>query len=470
MKMHFAFVALFLASLSAWGQLLQNDRRVGDLYTAANTNFGRDASYLVMERLLLDEQLTNNQVLQRAKFYLMQGQVELARYELSSFDRNTNTNLGVVVLRYRAVADFLQGRWDSALGHLQDPFINRSPHFAKICTLKVLSMIAVRSLNGIQTDWQRCQGENPQDASTSDMVWMDTLVRLVASGEQGLVEKTIKKYSIVNLDNETLIRVMKLALYLNVEALVVDAIDGLDITVARDEELRALMAHILFRQGRLARAWRFIEGDTGVNAENIRGNIWLLRGNLEIAFGHFNLALKLKNNSHNAAERALPIAWTLKQWKRGQELTQLMDVHERNVKQIEALATAFDVQLGDFAGAKKRLDRLDRLLGAGTVLEVDQLATYVGLITRDTKLFLKHGQRACDAGDMTACWTIMAQMTWEDLTPLLTLDAESAPKTSLARTLASTNTAVAKFEEEEIYVDQRDIDELDEGLIQLIKK
>ena len=125
--------------------------------------------------------------------------------------------------------------------------------------------------------------------------------------------------------------------------------------------------------------------------------------------------------------------------------------------------------MNDFATAGKKLERLNRLFNSGTAIEVDQLATYVGLRTKNTKQFVKHGELACEAGDMTACWTLMAQMNWEDITPLLESEDVTAPKTHLGRQLASSDYQAQAFVEEEIYVDQRDIDELDESLIKLIK-
>lgn len=462
------FLIVFGPISAASAQTIQTDKRIS-FYAGADASFGKSAADIIIQKILLADQIKDNAILARAKFYLMQGQVELARYELSAFDRTNNSKLGPVIMRYRATADFLQGNWASALTFLEDPALNRSPHYSKICTLKVLTKIALRQRKTLAEDWDRCVADNYSEAQTNDMVWMDTIVRMVAFQTPGTSSKAVSRYSLISVDNETLKRVVKLALYLNVESLIVESIDKMDMSVARDEELRALLAHVLFRQGHLARAWKFIEGDTGVNVENIRGNIWLLRGNLEIAFAHFNLALNIKANSHNAAERALPVAWALKQWKRGQELTELMDVHEKNHKQLQALSVAFAIELEDFPLAKKKLERLNNMIGADTVLEVDQLSTYVALKTKDQRGFVRHGQRACAAGDMTYCWALMAQMTWEDVTPLLTNNESSVPVSNLARGLAAAP-GVAPFTEEDVYIDQRDIDELDDNLIKLVRR
>lgn len=463
------FYLFLLSSVGALAQMTTNDKRPGDFYAATLLNTNPVAELIVTERMLLDEQLKDNAVLRRAKFYLIQGQVELARYELSAFDRVEKAQLNAVVIRYKAVAEFLQGRWDRTLALLEDPFINRTPYYGRICPLKILSKIAVRQTKDLSLAWERCQAENLSDSAVVDPVWMTTIVRLLDSSATGVAEQTIKRYALRNLDNDTLKRVLKLALYLNVEGLVVDVIDQLDFTVASDEDLRALLAHIYFRQGKLARAWKFIEGDTGVNVENIRGNIWLLRGNLEIAFAHFNLALQIKSNSHNAAERALPVAWALKQWKRGQELTDLMDVHEGNRLQLQALAAAFAVQMKDYPAALKRLERLNRAEESNIALEVYQLNAYVGLKTKQPRLMVKFADRACEAGDITFCWMLLAHQNWEDLPALIESEEKITIAKSLARELASSEFQAQAFVEEDVYVDQRDIDELDESFIKLVK-
>lgn len=472
MKHRSIISVLFLWSHLAFAQLLETEARSRGSIQNVGMNFSRNTRALIVERVLLDEVLAVNEHVRLAKYHILQGQVSTARKHLEKLDRLSKTQKGKlshVITRYNAVLEFLDGNWRKSLAYLKDPYLNKSPNFSKICVLKVLMKIAAQDKKQLSFDWNRCKAENSNDVAKREQVWMDTIVNLTVGASEGLTKKAITKYNLKNIDNETLKVVVKLALYLNLESLIVNSIDELDYTVAEDDELRSLLGHILFRHGKLARAWKFIEGIDDVNTNNITGNIWALRGNSWNAFINFNLALMNKPDSQNATERMLPVAWELKQWKRGRSIVELQKVNKGSTNELQALSAAFDIQMSNFEDAKKTLFLIERTIGADTVLEIDQMSTYVGVKTNDKKTYIKHAQRACKAGDLTACWLLMAQLNWIDVSSLIENTEQVAAKTNLARELAGYDQEIAPFQEEEIYVDQRDIEELDEQLINLIK-
>lgn len=472
MKYGFTFIGLILWGLSAHGQLLETEVNSRDTLKNLNMNFSKNTTDLIVERVLLDEVLAVNEHLRMAKYHIIQGQVNVARQHLQQLGRISQMQKGKlapVVVRYNAVIEFLEGNWAKSLVHLNDSSLNPTPHYSKICVLKVLMKIATQERNELSSDWRRCKNENSQDMKERDQAWMDTIVKLADAPSEGTAIKAITRYNLKNIDNDTLKSVVKLAMYLNLESLIVDSIDELDYSVAQDDELRSLLGHVLFRQGKLARAWKFLEGLNEVNTNNILGNIWALRGNKQTAFVYLNLAYMNKPDSQNATERMLPITWVLKQWKKGRGLIDLQKINKGNTPELQALSAAFDIQMSNYESAHKTLFFLDRTIGADTILEVDQMSMYVGLKIKDKKAYLKHGQRACKAGDMTACWVLMAQLNWTDVGALLESSTPVASNTNLPRVLASSETDVEAFKEDEVYIDQRDIEELDEGLINLIK-
>ncbi len=421
----------------------------------------------VLARTLAQDQEREHQGLARVKHHLLAGELVRARLLLAELGRGESGRLEPVLLRYRALAEFLGGDWRAAHGTLSLPVLAANPHFGRVCLLKTVLQVALKAPDSAAADWARCKSENGDDAFLRDMLWMDTLVALAVAPREETAGRVFGRRQIHRLPNDELKRLLKLALYLHQEHLVEGELDALDASVVEDDELRAVIAHIHYRRGRLARAWQFMQDLATPNVENMKGNLWLLRKNQELAYAQYKLALKQKTNSHNAAERALPLAWVLKQWKDGAVLAERLDAHQGQRNQQRTMAAAFAVQREDWKGARERLERVGQDMGSGTPPEVEQLSAYVALRTRDLPALERHSARACEGGDLVACWTMAAQMTWDDFTPLLTRDDASAPVEPLWRTLAS-DTPVEPFREN-VAVEQRDIDELDDSLIKLVE-
>src|SRR5690606_9600805 len=102
------------------------------------------------------------------------------------------------------------------------------------------------------------------------------------------------------MDIDQLKVILKLAMYLNQESLVVDQIPELTVDQLQDPEVREIAGQIFFRTGSLARSYRFIEDLKSPNSENIKGNLYILRNKYELAYAQFKLSLEQKLNSQNA--------------------------------------------------------------------------------------------------------------------------------------------------------------------------
>jgi len=406
------------------------------------------------------------QGLQAAKFALINGKVGLAQHHLRELRRGDVSRIEPILARYAATAEFLAGRWETALAALKHPALSRSPGYGRVCNLKVLTLVALRMDTVVAEEWRRCRATNAVEASQGNLVWMDMLVALADGRAPGIAETTVLKNPLYNLDNNELKVMLKLALFVNQEKLVMPAIDTLDYQAVVDEELRGIIAHLYYRGGQLVRAWKFMEGLSGPNLENIRGNIWLMRGNQELAYAQYKLALKQKSNSHNAAERALPLAWSLKQWQEGGKLAGRMYVWEGNRLQQHTLSAAFAVQAGEWDAALVQLQQVFQGAGEATPLEALQLGGYVALQRKDKVAAEKLSAKACEAGDTISCWVLVGQSHWGSV-PVLMARTDEIEAKGLWRELAS-ETPATVFKDEPL-VDQRDIDELDDAMIKLIK-
>ncbi len=462
----FALIFLITVAPAAWGQSQTSE----SLKSLRGTLTGRDFG---LENALLDRaeeevDMARRTAVKNAKFFIINGETKLARQTLNQLLKGDLGKLKPLVYRFLALADFQEGQWKSALRNLSVPELTAYPYYGRICPLKVVLQIAAKETNKLKDNWERCKLENAKDTDSKDMVWMDTLVTLTLTPRRTIARRILSKYNPINLSNEQLKSMLKLSLYLNLESLMVDALEGLDYSVVKDEELRVLMAQIYFRRGRLADAWRMMEDIPNPNIENMKGNLWLLRGKDELAFAQFKLALQQKSNSHNAVERALPLAWFLQQWKEGIKLAERIYTHEKNRQEQLTTIAAFSVANDQWKDAFERLELVHQRGGSATAQEVTQLSTYVALRQNDTKSFRRYGKSACEGGDTMACWLMATEFTWPELPSLTSQTQDPGLEAAIALDKELLNGEAEAFKDD-TFIDQRDINELDDSLIKLVK-
>lgn len=421
---------------------------------------------VVIDRILTDAKSKRYTLLKEAKFMLLNGETELARSSIKKLLLRDQDELVPTAMRYLALADFQDGNWKAALKTLSKPELSKFPHFAYICGMKTIVKIALEDLLSLEDEWARCKQENNKDLRGQDLEWMDTLVIVAGRKSKDLTKNLVKSRSLRNLQLDDLRSFLKLALFLNIESKLIDDLETLDYDAIEDEETRAVMAQVYFRQGRFAQAWKLMEDITNPNVENMKGNLWLLRGNQELAYAQFKLALRQKANSHNAVERALPLAWALEQWGDGLKFSERIYVYEKNRMQKLTTTAAFAVKLEKYDDALSKLEVVHREKGEDTALETTQLSTYVALKRNDKERLSKHASRGCLNGDITHCWLINAMMIWDDFPTLLKRDDPTLKGEPLQKTLLAQEMEAFK---EPLFIDPRDIDEMDDALINLIK-
>lgn len=462
--MKFLILILALTASSAWAQLKASRELVNQRGQLTGRDFGLEQ--VLIERMLGETKTLQKKALRDAKFFIINGETELARKTLNDLLKTAPEDLKASLYRFLAIADFQDGRWKESLAHLSTTELTAYPNFSRICPMKIILRVAVKDTYTLREEWERCKIENTKDVLIKDMVWMESLVTLASRRTKGAAKTIIKKYNPLNLSNDDLKIILKLSLYLNLEGELLENLEQLDYSAVQDEELRALIAQVYFRRGRLADAWRMMEDIPNPNVENMKGNLWLLRGKQELAYAQFKLALQQKSNSHNAVERALPLAWTLKQWKEGIKLSERIYTHERNRQQKLTTVAAFAVANGQWTEAFNRLEVVHQEAGESTAQEVSQLSTYVALRQNDARRLARYGKSACQGGDLMACWLMSSQFIWPELPTLLTKEDALEPIEPLWRSLASGE--AEPFKENNL-IDQRDIDELDDSLIRLVK-
>jgi tetratricopeptide (TPR) repeat protein len=296
-------------------------------------------------------------------------------------------------------------------------------------------------------------------------VWLETLVQLKLRPKSGVTVVPFKNVGLRALSNSELKILLKLALYLNQESMLEPQLTDLTEDHIKDPEIREIVGHMYFRLGSPKKSYRFIEDLKFPNSETMKGNLYVWRKKYELAYAQFKLAIEQKVNSQNAMERLLPLAWLLKDWKGGQEYAERVIASSQAQVNKLTLVAAFLTQKGDHEKASDVLDIITQTSRRGSEVEVTQLYSFVNLMTNKPDLVRKHASQSCEQYDLMNCW-LQFQMSQWDVFPLtMRRDEKISHKKEWEELVASTAQKPLK---ETIYVNQLDIEELDDKLIQLI--
>lgn len=471
--MKFIWLTLLLSPLAFASKVDVPIRTDGGSFSYASENLLRRRGEFVPPPVLLDEAELNrvmfselqeqNEDLKRVKYFLLNGETRLAQVHLSKL-AYTKTKLRPVIYRYLGIMHFIEGKFQSSLDYLSKKDIQES-HYRKICTLKLLNMIVLDQKSKLEEEWQRCTLENYNHFNEGNFVWLEILVQMKLNPKIGLTKKPFKRIRLAALDNTQLKIYLKLALYLNQEAMVESQIAELDLSQLEDTEVRDLVGHILFRRGALAKSYRFIEDLKTPNAENMKGNLYVLRQKYELAYAQFKLALEQKSNSQNAMERILPLAWLLGDWAEGSKIAERVIAAPQTQISKMTLMAAFLTQKGDFDRALQVLDGISQRSRRGGEIDVAQLYSFNALMKNDPVLVKRHSSVSCNQFDLVNCWLSFQMYQWDSF-PLTLRRNEEIPQRHDWEKLSQQS-----FQEpmkEVVYVNQLDVEELDDKLIQLV--
>jgi tetratricopeptide (TPR) repeat protein len=417
-----------------------------------------------LNRIYFSEMQEQNADLKKVKFYLLNGETRLAQVHLTKL-AYTQTKLKPIIYRYLGILSFIDGRFQKSLDYLSIKELQSLPHYAKICTLKVLNSVVLNKVNQLESEWTRCQLENYSHFKPGSFVWLETLVRLKLRPVRGLTKVPFRGLKLSSLENEQLKIFLKLALYLNQEKLLEPQLSELDSLQMEDTEIRELVGQVFFRLGSFAKSYRFIEDLSSPNAENMKGNLYVLRNKYELAYAQFKLALEKKQNSQNAMERILPLAWLLGDWEEGAKISERVIASPQTQINKMALVSAFYTQKGDYQKAQDVLETIVNKSRRGTEIDVTQLHSFVALMQNKPLVIKKQSLMSCEQFDLVNCWLVLQMEQWDSF-PLTIRRNEKLPQKREWERLSQDE--INEPLTETVYVNQLDVEELDDKLIKLI--
>jgi hypothetical protein len=414
--------------------------------------------------LLFSELQEQNSDLKRVKYYLINGETGLAQVHLTKLSY-TQTKLKPIINRYLGILNFIEGKFQKSLDHLNLKELQNGLHYPQICTLKVLNMVVLNKINSLEKEWEKCQLNNFNHFNSGNFIWLQTLIQMKLYPRVGLTKVPFKGIKLISMSKDDLKIFLKLALYLNQEKLIENQLSDLDVSQLEEPEVRELVGQILFRLGHLAKSFRYVEDLTSPNSENIKGNLYVLRKKYELAYAQFKLALEKKQNSQNAMERILPLAWLLGDWEEGAKITQRVIASPQTQINKMTLVAAFFAQKGDYPSAKAVIDTVISKSRKGLELDVTQLHSFVGLMQNETQVVKKQASLSCAQFDLINCWLGLQMEQWDSYP----LTIRRPDKVQIKKEWEKlTQEEINEPLQETVYINQIDIEELDDKLIKLI--
>lgn len=421
---------------------------------------------LLEERQLLREEGSrkeNLELLEEAKYYLVSGNLRRAEATLVKL-RPVGEMATALRWRYLAMIHFVEGDYQKSLKILQKKELNTLSLRGKICTLKLTNMIILNELEGAKAEFDFCASINGKYSAT-EMSWLEFLLAVRQKDPSILAGRHLSYLHRFTSSNEMVRLWLKMGLYLNQEHLIYPRLKHLGAEAYQSKKVRELLGLLYYRLGEKEEALRFIDDLSTANSENIQGNLKLEKNQYELAFGHFQLALKKKQNSVNAIERSLTLSWLLGKFSEGLEIVRRVRAHQGSVSKKHALVAAFLTRNGEHQKALEELYPVVQAYQGRQPQPASELLSYNSLLAEKNDDAKKYSDLLCREKQGFYCWLLFHLNLWDDLGKTIKRDEPIFQDNELSVEELKKKAQISPLAEEK-FVDQRDIEELDEVDVQ----
>ncbi|MBY0413308.1 MAG: hypothetical protein K2Q18_04050, partial [Bdellovibrionales bacterium] len=411
--------------------------------------------------------------LQKAKFKLIGGDLKLAEFYLSRISDDESFIVSIKK-KYLAVIYFINGQFDKSVAELNHKEINKSSYYTQNCLLRLINYMALNDMKGLSDEHESCRVKNLK-YSKNELFWLDAMVKLKFKDKEGLDKNLLVDINDTIKDEEMSKLWLKAGLYLNREKNLIKLLEFLPDSSYQSKRLREIIAFMYLRSGDAKKAVAFVDDIDTANAENIKGNVNLQNKEYELAFGHFRLALQKKQDSANALERAIPLAWILGQWADGLSMMDNISNKSLDQRNKTALKIAFMIREKKFVEAQRELILLKIAFKNEPPPEVTIMETYVNLMigekerAYDKRKLEETTERACKFFDGMSCWMALQYTQWDNLGKTIKRDDPIFTDNSMTVDSLKEKKTIEPLAELKT-VDQNDIEELDGETIRISPK
>ncbi len=403
--------------------------------------------------------------LQNIKFNILNGNLENAKILLNTTDVESQ-KLKAIVYRYQAIISFLEGKLQETERILGNKIMQFQNNFGKVCLLRSLNLYLLNKDSFADQIWAKCKIDNLARRKNG-YKWFDTFATLKTKKSLKEIRKDLSNISIDNTSGDEQKMYLKLGLYLGLSEVFIPRFKFLGLDSLEDIQVRELLGLIYFRNKKFQLAYQLLEDLNTVNAEIIKGNIYLAQKKYELAYAQYKLALKAKSGSQNAFERLLPLSWILGQWQDGISYVNQLDFSAQRQNEADSLRAAFHSQLKNYQKSNQILLKVRRNTNFVENLENTQILSYNFLSLKKITQAQDFAEKSCFLNDGINCWLAFKIQQWPLITQYLDEKSKIVPEKTLSFYKNLINDKEPKTIKDTIYIEQSDVDLLDDQIINL---
>lgn len=403
-------------------------------------------------------------LVQKVKLHIINGNLSLAKLLLKEATISVDFTKSIQ-LRYLIMIYFIEGQYSRVIELTKAPEMKNFSAYTRICTMEITSLVILNQVKNLQKKWKKCR-DSIISKSPSALSWLETIITLKLSKNPNKITDIFKGVAIDNNFDDELRIYLKMALYLNQQHKIIPRFKYFGLEQIKDPRTRELIGLNHFRHGNLVEAYQFLEDLETVNAEIFKGNLYLHQNKYELAYAQYKLALKQKGNSQNALERILPISWQLQQWDQG--YVYASNIHSTKNHFIESmtLKAAFLTMSDEKKEAQRVLKQITDITHSANPVEVSQIYAFNAVLHKDYTGAQSYSSQSCYANDALNCWLSLQLNTWEDLNSIMEKEGKIHDQVEDLVTKYSKGPINEPIEDNK-YIDQERIEELDNNLINL---
>ena len=404
--------------------------------------------------------------LYKAKAFIVEGDFKRATFFLKKIKEERNI-ISLLKLRYLAIISFIEGDFEESLQYLDHTLLKSGKNFNEICMLKSMNYFSINKITELYKNIKPCL-QATSEYTKNDHFWITSLINLkFGKNEKKKIDRYLK-FSFIFEEKEFIRLFLKRAIFTNQEKEAAELIKFLPKKAYRSRRIRELIGFIHYRNGNWEKALSFIDDLTSPNSQNIKGNMALKEKKYPEAFEYFLKAMRKKENSKNALERSVPLAWLLGKWEIGIKLLNRMIDKKVDRYKTLALNTSFKMRLEKFTIASKQLRILNDYYQGKMPLAVLLMNSFNSLMLNDRKKINNFSSAACKKFDGLNCWIKVQMLTWNDFGAILKSDEKINRDESFSiedlKKQAKSEPIV-----ENPSLDQKDVEELDSAEVLLLR-
>ncbi len=397
---------------------------------------------------------------QEVKVFILKGRIDDALDRLDELNIKYNTDdIRRLIYFFKAKCYFILGDFDTANRLLESKLFVQNKFYENICYLQYLTSINTdvqKSMQGINrctrlniedtdinSDWMRYVNDHILDRDKKN----DYFQELVLKSKQLTTFKEVESW-------------LKFGILYNYEDLIVKTLEFLPSIAILNDELRTLVAYNLHNDSKTTQAKEYIEDINSSNALYLKSLIAIKENKYKISNAQLLSTLKKKNFSLNANQLALGVFWLNKQYKNARlSLNKIIPMSDFKVYQYIFNTTLVYKEKGYFR-AQKEIDFLADAYMNNLPFEGNILATNVYL-NNDNPKWIETSEDACKSFDMLNCWLRMQADIWDNYSGHYKNQTNEKWTYRFNDNLNKIMSKDDKEFEDSIFINQRDIEELD---------